>query len=247
MRRRLRTKHKIIRPKPQDSAWMTTSVIMVAGLLWFILHLYSTVVYSCEEVIAWWFDREDIGLATQQWTSLLVITLALWLYVDIIRPKRVRIPGWIRAGQISLVSAMVVLSVFQSGVFRPESPDARVYAYFQDEITQWPIINRLTVSNWVRLETHYYPPADLNDPIFDAAIALQERNDRAFSARRFGHYGRAGGRYNGRLNCAANAELNQAWEQAYEAYFLAEQERLEAELEQPDMWELTPLPPVDEN
>ena len=125
MRRRLRVKHAVQSEKPVDPAWLTTGVIMIAVLLVFLLHLYSTVVYRCEEVISWWFAGENFGASIHQWSSLLVITLALWLYVDIIRPKPERVSVWLRAAHISIVTIMVAMSVLQSGTFKPDSLDAR--------------------------------------------------------------------------------------------------------------------------
>ena len=214
MRRRLRAKYSRSGPKPTQIAWMSTAVILVAGLLWYLLHLFSTLSLGCEAVIAWWFEGGRFSPGLLYVSSLFVISLGLWLYVDIVRPKPVRIPVGIRGVQVLFVTAMFMMSVFQWGFFRPQSDEGRIYAYFQDEVVRWPVVRLF----FVQADGIWAEPVRLAPDELGASHRrefLEPGIPRA--------YGRAGGRYNGQLECSARAEVDAAWERAYEAYFLARQ------------------------
>ncbi len=223
MRRRLRAKSGRGAPKPTRMAWMTTAVILSASLLWFLLHLFATLSLGCEAVIAWWFGGGRLHPGLLQVTNLFVMTLALWLYVDIIRPKPVRVPVGIRVGQGVLVAVMVVLSVFQWGIFRPQSEEGRIYAYFQGVVVGWPVFNLFFLQpGTVYAIPNGLPENALEDPVFNEVRAIDAAYRREFpDAGIPREYGRAGGRYNGKLECTARHEVDAAWDRAYEAYFLA--------------------------
>ncbi|WP_339749646.1 hypothetical protein [uncultured Maricaulis sp.] len=204
---------------------MTTVTILVAGLLWYLLHLFSTVSLGCEDLVAWWFDGGLFRPRLLYVSSLFTITLGLWLYVDIVRPKAVRIPVGIRAVQIWFVTVMVVISVLQWGFFRPQSQEGRIYAYFQDEVLGWPVMNLFFVQPYAIWAFVGDPPEEVvQGPLFDEYRTLNSAYRREFlDAGVPRRYGRAGGRYNGRLDCTARDEVDAAWERGYQAWLQAEQ------------------------
>tara|TARA_R110000868_G_scaffold57591_1_gene177771 strand:- start:2623 stop:3300 length:678 start_codon:yes stop_codon:yes gene_type:complete len=221
MRRRLRRKAG---PggKPVEMAWMTTATILVTGFVWYLLHYFSAVSLTCEEVIAWWFDGGRFRPGLLYVSSLLTVTLGLWLYVDIIRPKPVRIPSGIRAGQAIFIAVMIVLSVFQWGFYRPQSDEHLVYAYFEDEVAHWPIINRFLIhASGVEWEVAASPPEDvLISPLFAEFRALEAAYRRDFLD---AGIPRDYGVSHGRLECTARREVDAAWERAFDAWFEAQQ------------------------
>jgi hypothetical protein len=203
---------------------------MVSAFLWYLLHLYSTVVYSCEDVIAWWLGGEQTGTSLLQAGSLLSVALALWFYVDLIRPKPERIPRRIRAGQASLVIAMVIISVFQWGFFKPQTQDARVYAYFREDVSHWPVVRYFLIPDRVEIIAAgpQLTELDMLDPAFDEVRTMEAEYWFDFplqlGASRFM---RAGGRFNGRLRCTADRELNQVWERARTEFLQTNEEEPE--------------------
>tara|TARA_R110000868_G_scaffold34829_1_gene125408 strand:- start:5341 stop:6030 length:690 start_codon:yes stop_codon:yes gene_type:complete len=225
MRRRLRTKSGRGGEKPTQMAWMTTAVILTAGLLWYVLHLFSTLSFGCEAVIAWWLEGGRFQPGLLQVTSLLVVSLAAWLYVDIVRPKPVRVPAGIRVSQVVLVSVMVVMSVLQWGFFRPQSEEGRIYAYFQDEVVGWPVVRYFFMQGGGAIEWIVAPPEQVvAGPFFDEFRTLETAYRREYRDPWIPRdYGRAGGRYDGRLECTARHEVDAAWERAYQAWLQAEQ------------------------
>ena len=240
MRRRVRRKVERSAPLPVRHAWMTTWIIMLAAFFWYLLHLFSTVSYSCREFYDWWFDREGFGMATLQWTSLYAVTLALWFCVLIVRPKRERIPIWIRFFQGKMIFWMVVISVFQWGLYRPQSDEARIYAWFQHEVAEWPVMNRFFGVEWFVLhdiQEWYGVEIDYEDPLFEEAEALQAEYNRTFRANMIP---RRMGMYRGELECEATARIGKARERAFTVYL--KRWREEQPVEEPtwSVWD-TPL------
>jgi hypothetical protein len=232
MRRRLRARNQAHASKPTGAAWQTTAIIMVAAFLWYLLNLYSTVALSCEQTYAFWFHSEQYGSATMQASNLLVVTLALWFYVDLVRPKPERIPRRIRAGQASLVIAMVVISVFQWGLLKPQTQDARIYSYFEGEVSQWPIMRLFLFSDRVFIMEAgpQLTLLEMQDPAFDEVRVMEADYWLDFPLQiGTSQFSRANGRFDGRLRCTADRELGLAWERAL-AEFIQTREEEGAEL-----------------
>ncbi len=230
MRRRLRARSGRGGAKPTRMAWTTTAVILTAAFLWYILHLFSTYSFGCEAVIAWWFEGDRFQPGLLQVSSLFVMTLALWLYVDMIRPKPERVPAGIRVVQTVLVTVMVMMSVSQWGFFRPQSDEGHIYTDALSEASRWPLARAFLPFAQGGYEVLVEVPVEgLDGSLVAAARAAQEAYEQEFPAFTYPYqYGRAGGRYNGRLECTARREVTVAWDRVYEAYFRA----LEAEAAQ---------------
>ncbi|RKQ96429.1 hypothetical protein [Maricaulis maris] len=247
MRRRVRRKVERSAPLPVRHAWMTTWVIMLAAFFWYLIHLFSTVSYNCREFYDWWFDREMFGMATLQWTSLYAVTLALWFCVLIVRPKRERIPVWIRFFQGKMIFWIVLISVFQWGMVRPQSDEARIYAWFQDEVAGWPVINwffRGQSMPFVEIyDTFNGVEIDYEDPLFDEAEALQAEYERTFRANMIP---RRMGMYRGELECEATARIDKAWERAFTVYFKRWREEQPVEAPTGSVWDMPLEPEPDE-
>lgn len=239
MRRRFRRKVERSAPLPVRHAWMTTWIIMLAAFFWYLLHLFSTISFSCREIHDWWFEREMIGMATLQWTSLYAVTLALWFCVLIVRPKRERIPLWIRFFQGKMIFWMVVISVFQWGMFRPQSDESRVYDWFREEVTGWPVMNwyfgvEVAVSEEIQ-DSIYGMEIDYDDPLFDEAEALQAEYDRTFRAIMIPRWM---GMYGGELECEATARVDKTWERAFTVYYKRWREDQPVEVPTWSVWDM---------
>lgn len=237
MRRRLQTKRRRKSPttKPVAAGWHSTGIVMVTAFLWWLVHWFSTVSLSCRDHVEWWSAFRPGMPALVQAASLLSVTLLLWVYVDIVRPKPVRIPVTLRALQLWMATAMVIISVFHVGLMRPHSDEGRIYAYFRGEMTGWPVLNFFFGDEVSLFETEFISfndEIDFSDPVFDRANALEQRYQDTFIRHAIPrHFGV----YEGQLECEAIQELNAAWGAAFEAYVADRQ--AEEEPEPAFLWE----------
>ncbi|MEA1941244.1 MAG: hypothetical protein U9P68_03240 [Pseudomonadota bacterium] len=195
---------------------MTTSIIVVCSFLWYLPHLYSTLSLSCRDHFNWWFYSAVAEPSLLEVSSLLAVALFFWLYADIIRPKPVRIPVTLRAFQMLLATTVVVLSVFQWGFFSPRSDEARIYRFFQQEVSGWPVIGRFIVQPVIPMEPLEVSALDYQtDPAFATVRQLETEYYETFVAHgRSPHFGM----YEGQLECEAAREIERAWLEALETY-----------------------------
>lgn len=217
---RLRYRRRLVRrqkaKKPVKFAWMTTSIVVVCSFLWYLLHLLSTLSLSCRDHFNWWFYSAVAEPSLLEMFSLLAVALFFWLYADIIRPKPARIPVTLRAFQMLLATTVVVLSVFQWGFFSPHSDEARVYRFFQQEVSGWPVVEHFIVRPVVPME-----PSEVSDlvyrtdPAFATVRQLETEYHETFVANgRSRHFAM----YEGQLECEAAQEIEHAWLEALETY-----------------------------
>ncbi len=218
--------------RPQESAaWLTTSVIIVTGFLWYLLHLLSANSLQCELHYLWWFQREETGQATLQWSSLLIMSLAGWFCAVVVVPKVERVPFWIRFWQGMTVGFLVLLMVLQWGQWRPQGPDRAFYDFFYEDVLTQPVINgvfyRPDPIEIMEAGTDWAGRVDLDHPAFDE-FHRSEKEYREVFAGYFGPRGHA--RHNGRLMCSANRVYRKQWWGALGAYYadLAAEEQAQA-------------------
>lgn len=214
------------------AGWYSIGIVCSGAFLWYLVHYFVLVSYACRDYVDWWVaslpGRPTLLLAS----SLFAVTLALWLCVDIIRPKPVRFPATLRIVQAALTGSMVLMSVMQSGYLNPRSADGQVYAFVLEDATNWPVAS-LFFPSYPGLPEYAVIDVDWSDPAFDRYHALDDRYGQTF--------GRSGlwrpfDVYDGQLECEAQAGLAAEFERALAIYNMR-RDAEEAEAE-PTIWEI---------
>lgn len=248
MRRRIRRKWqrrgRLKVKKPVSMDWMTSVVILLSGFLWYLLHLFSVNSLACERVIAWWFQREEMGLSTLQWASLLTMVLALWFCVVVIRPNLERVPLLMRGLQGVFIAFMVLISVLQWGLFRPQSDEGRFYAWFYEEVERWPVIGffmpqrfHFSIYRELRVYDSEASPEIMKvRQLMDDFEGVQARKwQQAFVPRPYGRTHAVNGQY----SCGFDAFANKWFWQIFEMEWKFHQQQVQEEQEAID-WFATP-------
>lgn len=191
---------------PFPAGLLTTCIICTVWLLWYLNHLIYLAAYSCR-------DYADVWLASRPGQpnlltafALVAVALLTWLYVDIIRPKRGRVPVTLRVFQLATVLSMLLINVMLSGYFSPYSLDGRVYRFVMDDVPSIPVLRSLIGLDFIYYEA-FEEPIDGDDPHFEAYRRAVRHYQATFARRGIVHdYGML----NGQLECEAVQDIQAA-------------------------------------